>query len=81
MKKDKVLVYLTRQGRHGVELLTFSHKDFPSAGIQVPAGRSHVVSGKGVDQDLIFEFRWRNLSECKSELAGQQGKYIDLLMK
>jgi ADP-ribose pyrophosphatase YjhB (NUDIX family) len=33
---DKVLAYITR--KNDTELLVFRHKDFPEAGLQVPAG-------------------------------------------
>ena len=36
--KQKVLVYITRDGPVGVELLVFEHRNIPLAGIQVPAG-------------------------------------------
>lgn len=34
----KALAYITRQAQDGVQLLVFTHRDFPEAGIQVPAG-------------------------------------------
>jgi 8-oxo-dGTP pyrophosphatase MutT (NUDIX family) len=36
--KQKVLAYITRAKPNGPELLVFKHRDFPEAGIQVPAG-------------------------------------------
>ena len=36
--KPKVLVYITRMRDSGLELLAFRHRDYPSAGLQVPAG-------------------------------------------
>lgn len=36
--KKKVLVYITRVEDGRTELLVFTHRDFPEAGIQVPAG-------------------------------------------
>ena len=36
--KKKVLIYITRTKNERTELLVFKHRDFPDAGIQVPAG-------------------------------------------
>ncbi|MEL6651903.1 MAG: NUDIX domain-containing protein [Bacteroidota bacterium] len=36
--KTKVLAYLTRQQHGKRQLLIFSHRDFPEAGLQVPGG-------------------------------------------
>lgn len=36
--KQKVLVYVVRVGEAGSEVLVFEHRDFPDAGLQVPAG-------------------------------------------
>ncbi len=36
--KQKVLVYVVRAGTVGAEVLIFAHRDFPDAGLQVPAG-------------------------------------------
>lgn len=36
--KHKVLVYLLRSTAAGAEFLAFTHRDFPDAGLQVPAG-------------------------------------------
>ncbi|MFJ9690565.1 NUDIX domain-containing protein [Kitasatospora sp. NPDC101183] len=38
MARVRVAVYVTRPGAGGPELLSFAHRDFPGAGIQVPAG-------------------------------------------
>ena len=35
---DKVFAYITRTAPNGLELLTFRHRDYPDAGIQVPGG-------------------------------------------
>ena len=37
-RKSKALAYITRQSSQGFELLVHVHKDFPEAGVQVPAG-------------------------------------------
>jgi 8-oxo-dGTP pyrophosphatase MutT (NUDIX family)/L-amino acid N-acyltransferase YncA len=36
--KPKVLIYVTRMREAKIELLAFRHRDFPNAGLQVPAG-------------------------------------------
>lgn len=36
--KQKVLIYLLRPGIGAPEVLVFEHRDFPEAGVQVPAG-------------------------------------------
>ena len=36
--KRKVLAYITKGQQANLELLVFEHKDFPEAGLQVPAG-------------------------------------------
>lgn len=34
----KVLAYITREGKHGKEILAFRHQHHPEAGVQVPGG-------------------------------------------
>lgn len=54
--KKKVLAYITRKDSTGtVELLTFLHRDFPAAGLQVPAGT--VEPGETPDLALIREVK------------------------
>ncbi len=36
--KNKVFAYITRGKNEATELLVFKHRDYPEAGIQVPAG-------------------------------------------
>jgi 8-oxo-dGTP pyrophosphatase MutT (NUDIX family) len=36
--KHKVVAYITRAGASDLELLVFTHRDVPEAGLQVPAG-------------------------------------------
>ena len=36
--KQKVLIYVVRAGEAWPEVLVFEHRDFPDAGLQVPAG-------------------------------------------
>lgn len=36
--KQKVLAYITRNTPNGLELLVFTHQDYPEAGVQVPGG-------------------------------------------
>jgi 8-oxo-dGTP pyrophosphatase MutT (NUDIX family) len=51
--RKRVLAYVTRE-RHGVkELLVFDHRDHPSAGTQVPAGR--LDPGETLEQGLLRE--------------------------
>lgn len=38
MVKQKVLAYVTREIARQMQLLVFTHRDAPEAGIQVPAG-------------------------------------------
>lgn len=45
----KVIAYVTR----GDELLVFTHRDFPKAGVQVPAGT--VESGESLDAAVLRE--------------------------
>lgn len=37
-QKSKVFAYITRKRTNTLELLIFAHRDFPEAGLQVPAG-------------------------------------------
>jgi len=46
---QKVLAYITR----GDELLVFTHRDFPEAGVQVPAGT--VEEGETLDSAVLRE--------------------------
>ena len=48
---EKVLAYVTR----GDELLVFRHRDFPDAGLQVPAGT--VQDGESPDVAVLRELR------------------------
>jgi ADP-ribose pyrophosphatase YjhB (NUDIX family) len=52
----KVLAYITRSGPHGLDVLVFRHRDFPEAGLQVPAGT--VDEGEALPQAL-----WREIKE------------------
>ena len=49
MTTKKVLAYITR----GDELLVFTHRDFPEAGVQVPAGT--VEAGETLDAAVLRE--------------------------
>jgi len=53
--KHKVLAYITRQRNRQPQLLVFTHRDFPEAGIQVPAGT--VDSGEAIEAALLREIR------------------------
>ncbi|MCX4713025.1 MULTISPECIES: aminotransferase class I/II-fold pyridoxal phosphate-dependent enzyme [Streptomyces] len=57
MARVRVAVYVTRPSGNGPELLSFAHRDFPDAGIQVPAG--------GVDPGEDLETAARR--ECMEE--------------
>ena len=49
----KVLAYITRDTLGGRQLLVFRHRDFPEAGVQVPAGT--VKTGEPVEAALRRE--------------------------
>ena len=52
----KVLAYITREGKHGKELLVFRHQRHPEAGVQVPGGT--VEDGESLVAGL-----WREVEE------------------
>ena len=52
-KRPRVLAYVTRERAGRTELLVFAHRDFPDAGIQVPAGR--VDPGESLESGLLRE--------------------------
>jgi len=139
-RKQKIVAYIIRTTNSGQELLTFTHRDYPEAGVQVPAGTvdsgekpeetlirevfeesglaiehetfkllgifqwerfdrheihqrfvyqinlrqkaaeqwTHSVSGHGEDENLIFNYRWLEISPgLKEKLAANQGDYLD----
>lgn len=49
----KVVAYVTRNIGSGGELLVFTHRDYPEAGLQVPAGT--VEEGEGIEAALLRE--------------------------
>lgn len=53
--KHKVLAYITRQRNRQPQLLVFTHRNFPEAGMQVPAGT--VDSGEAIEAALLREIR------------------------
>ena len=53
--KHKVLAYITRERDGRRELLTFTHRDHPEAGVQVPAGT--VEPGQAIEAALFREIR------------------------
>jgi 8-oxo-dGTP pyrophosphatase MutT (NUDIX family) len=53
--KHKVLAYITRRREGGRQLLVFTHRDYPEAGVQVPAGT--VERGEEVEHALFREVR------------------------
>lgn len=50
---DRVLAYVTRERDGRKELLVFDHRDHPSAGTQVPAGR--LEPGEELEAGLLRE--------------------------
>jgi 8-oxo-dGTP pyrophosphatase MutT (NUDIX family) len=50
---DRVLAYVTRERDGRRELLVFDHRDHPSAGTQVPAGR--LEPGEDLEAGLLRE--------------------------
>ena len=50
---DRVLAYVTRERDGRKELLVFDHRDHPSAGTQVPAGR--LEPGEQIEAGLLRE--------------------------
>jgi 8-oxo-dGTP pyrophosphatase MutT (NUDIX family) len=53
--RQRVLAYVTRERDGRKELLVFEHRDFPDAGVQVPAGRAD--PGESLEQCLRRELR------------------------
>ncbi|MFJ5736187.1 nucleotidyltransferase family protein [Streptomyces microflavus] len=53
MARVRVAVYVTRPGTESTDVLTFAHRDFPEAGIQVPAGG--VEPGENLEAAAIRE--------------------------
>jgi 8-oxo-dGTP pyrophosphatase MutT (NUDIX family) len=52
-KVRKVLAYVTRESEGMRELLVFAHRDYPEAGLQVPAGT--VKEGEEIEAALLRE--------------------------
>ena len=61
----KVLAYIIREHQEqGFQLLVFDHRDFPEAGIQIPAGT--IEENEPVEQALHREIREESgLSNCR----------------
>jgi ADP-ribose pyrophosphatase YjhB (NUDIX family) len=53
--RHKVLAYITRERDGRRELLVFTHRDDPEAGVQVPAGT--VEPGEPIEAALLREIR------------------------
>ena len=51
--KHKILAYITRQRDGATQLLVFTHRDYPEAGVQVPAGT--VEPGESIEAALFRE--------------------------
>lgn len=50
---EKVLAYVVRQHENGWQILIFSHRDFPEAGLQVPGGT--VDKAESVEKAVVRE--------------------------
>ena len=66
--KRKALAYVTR----GNELLVFRHRDFPEAGLQVPAGT--IEDGEDSEQAVLREL-WEESGLTEVRLVGLVGRY------
>lgn len=53
--KRKVLAYITRSSSNGTQMLVFEHADYPTAGLQVPAGS--VDDDEKVESAVIREIK------------------------
>ena len=51
----KVLAYLTREHKNETQLLVFTHRDYPEAGLQIPAGT--VEEGEEIEHALFREIQ------------------------
>ncbi|PPA68962.1 NUDIX hydrolase [Jeotgalibacillus proteolyticus] len=73
--KRKVLAYITRVQDGSRELLVFSHRDYPEAGLQVPGGTVE-------DSELLIDALYREVEEeCglkrdELQLQGKLHKYM-----
>lgn len=68
--KRKVLAYITREQNGHKELLVFTHRDYPEAGLQVPGGTVE-------DTELLIDALYREVEEesgLKREDLHLQGK-------
>jgi len=67
LHKSKVFAYILRENQGKEELLIFSHRDYPEAGLQVPAGT--VVEGEelvaAVQREVLEESGLDNFSEVQ----------------
>ena len=67
--KGKALAYVTR----GEELLVFRHRDFPEAGLQIPAGT--IEDGEEPEQAALRELREESgLTDVR--MVGLVGRYL-----
>lgn len=53
--RQRVVAYITRERNGVTELLVFMHRDFPDAGMQVPAGG--IEPGEALDEAVLREVR------------------------
>jgi len=51
----KVLAYITRQHDNDTQLLVFTHREYPDAGLQIPAGT--VEEGEEIEHALFREIQ------------------------
>ncbi len=72
--KHKVLAYITRQAADRRELLVFTHRDHPEAGVQVPAGT--VAKGEDVGSALMREIEEESgLTPPQLRLSGKLAEH------
>ncbi|MDG5473617.1 NUDIX domain-containing protein [Jeotgalibacillus sp. ET6] len=75
MVKRKVLAYITREQGGHKELLVFTHRDYPEAGLQVPGGTVE-------DTELLIDALYREVEEETGlkrddlQLQGKLHKYM-----
>ncbi len=74
--KHKVLAYITRRRNGRTQLLVFTHRDFPEAGVQVPAGT--VEPDEPVEAALFREVHEESgLTPEQVRLVAQVAEFAD----
>jgi len=66
--KDEVLAYITHEHNGQRQRLVFTHRNYPEAGGQAPAG----TAGR------VFEYGWTDL-RAGLELSGAQDSWLHLI--